>query len=131
MVTADFDGDGILDLAMGGSGSFSTLKGNGDGTFQTGVSHAVFGGGMWLTVGDFNGDGRPDVAVCDTRSAAVTFMLGLGNEDFEQTNSYAVGYGPGSAAVGDFGGSGKPSLAVASPAGGSNNVTILLNVTPR
>jgi hypothetical protein len=127
VVTADFDGDGILDLAVGGNGYLVTLKGNGDGTFQTGVNQTMSRGTMSLTVGDFNGDGLPDLAVSDTVCGAVTFLLGLGNEDFHQAGSYAVGYNPGIMAVGDFDGSGKLSLAVASP--GTDNVTILLNTT--
>lgn len=129
VVTADFDGDGILDLAVGGNGYFVTLKGNGDGTFQTGVNHTIFSETMSLAVADFNGDGLPDLAVSDSICGAVTFMLGTGNEDFQQIDSYAVGYSPGIMAVGDFDGHGKPSLAVASPYGASNNVTILRNTT--
>ncbi|HYV17857.1 MAG TPA: VCBS repeat-containing protein [Verrucomicrobiae bacterium] len=63
-VTADFDGDGRLDLAFTTSqGSVVTLHGQGDGSFSSQTTLGI-GGGQTSTfvAGDFNGDGRIDLA---------------------------------------------------------------------
>ena len=50
------------DLAVANvSSGVSVLLGNGDGTFQAAVDFG--GGGVSVAVGDFNGDGKPDLAV--------------------------------------------------------------------
>src|SRR5438132_1144423 len=70
VAVADFNGDGIPDLAVaniGGQvdplGSLSILLGNGDGTFQARKSYAAGGNPFVVAVGDFNGDGIPDLVV--------------------------------------------------------------------
>src|SRR5690349_10893635 len=62
---ADFNADGILDgvVANFSSGDISVFLGNGDGTLQTAVSYAVGPFPESVLVGDFNGDGIPDLAV--------------------------------------------------------------------
>jgi len=74
-----------------------------------------------VAVGDFNGDGKPDLA--NSGSSNVSVLLGNGDGSFQAAGNYAAGPGPTSLAVGDFNGDGK--LAVA----GGSNVTILLNAT--
>jgi hypothetical protein len=64
-------------------------------------------------VGDFNGDGKPDLAVTDGPGNSVGVLLGNGDGTFQSPKNYAVGAFPGSVAVGDFNGDGKPDLAVA------------------
>jgi hypothetical protein len=56
---ADFDGDGHLDIALGGGSVL--LLGNGDGTFQTPINLGA--GGSGIAVGDFDCDGSPDLAI--------------------------------------------------------------------
>jgi hypothetical protein len=58
--TADFNGDGIADLAMIGAGNPMIFLGKGDGTFQAPQSFPFAESA--LAVGDFNGDGLPDLA---------------------------------------------------------------------
>src|SRR5262249_3194962 len=61
---ADFNNDGKLDLVVGTRGSVAMFLGFGDGTF--GLYSEQFLGSETFTsvvVGDFNGDGKPDVAV--------------------------------------------------------------------
>ena len=63
LALADFDQDGKLDIAVGTAlGQVSILKGNGDGTFQSGVTSDVGGVPTSLAVSDFNNDGLPDIA---------------------------------------------------------------------
>ena len=79
-----------------------------------------------VAVGDFNLDGKPDLAVANVFSNDLTILLGNGSGGFSQHagSPLAVGYGPQSVAVGDFDLDGKPDLAVANFS--SRDVTILL-----
>jgi hypothetical protein len=76
IVAADFNGDGILDLATSGytSGYVSVLLGNGDGSFQAAQNYPVAPGWLSLVVGDFNGDGFPDLAA---NSDAAVILLNV------------------------------------------------------
>jgi len=68
MALGDFNGDGKLDLAMGGLVFTNVLLGNGNGTFQAPLAYyqpmSSFydGAPAPLAAGDFNGDGRLDLA---------------------------------------------------------------------
>jgi hypothetical protein len=62
VAVGDFNGDGILDLAVanltnGFVGRVSVLLGNGDGTFQTAVNFEAGGGPRSVAVGDFTAMG--------------------------------------------------------------------------
>jgi hypothetical protein len=127
----DFNGDGILDLAVANflSNDVSVLLGNGDGTFQAAVNYPI-GAPLWpqlsVLVRDFNGDGILDLAVVS--DSGVRVLLGNGDGTFRTTPiTYVPGghlYGRG-LAVGDFNGDGLPDIAVTN--GSSNNISILLN----
>jgi hypothetical protein len=125
VAAGDFNGDGLLDLAVAGDSGVSVLLGNGDGSFQ---DARIFGAGYGpnsVAVGDFNGDGLLDLAVAVSGSGA-RVLLGNGDGTFQTTNfSYVTGSVPFSIAVGDFNGDGWPDLAAANNF--SNDVSILLN----
>jgi hypothetical protein len=84
VAAADFDGDGIADLAVasgGGSsasdhGSVSILMGNGDGTFPAAVHYAAGRTPHAVAVGDFNRDGISDLAVANYSGRNVRVLLG-------------------------------------------------------
>src|SRR6266566_4819084 len=135
VVTADFNGDGKLDLAVSnyGDNSFSVLLGNGDGTFQAPQTTPVGTNPAQVAVGDFNGDGKPDLVVSSVGNNTVSVLLGKGDGTFLPPLVTPVGPNPWYFAVGDFNGDGKLDLAVddygcpldcnSSP---SNAVTVLL-----
>ncbi|MHB1127763.1 MAG: putative Ig domain-containing protein [Bacillota bacterium] len=56
-------------------GSVSVLLGNGDGTFQAGVSYAAGGTPFSVAVGDLNGDGRADLVVPNFHGNNISVML--------------------------------------------------------
>src|SRR5439155_1263538 len=66
-----------------------------------------------VAVGDFNGDGVPDLAVANSRSDTVSVLLGGGDRTFQAPLTFAVGRNPVFVVVGDFNGDGVPDLAVA------------------
>jgi hypothetical protein len=116
---ADINGDGIPDLVTTGS----VLLGNGDGSFQDTVNYAAGGGARSVAVGDFNRDGKLDLAV--TVAGGVNVLLGNGDGSFQAALTFSTGYNPSSVAVRDFNSDGWPDLAVANQY--SSNVSILLN----
>ncbi len=77
-----------------------------------------------VAVGDFNGDGKLDLAVTNRSSNCVSILLGNGDGTFQTQVPYPTQTSPDSVAIGDFNGDGKLDLAVAN--GGSMTVSILL-----
>ena len=132
IAAADFNGDGKLDIveacASLGDQPCNLLliqSGNGDGTFIEFSSVPLsFLGSQSMAVGDFNGDGQPDVAVTNSGTNGVNVFLNNGGGLSAVSAIPATGTGPTSIAAADFNGDGKLDLAVANY--GSNNVTILL-----
>jgi hypothetical protein len=77
-----------------------------------------------LSVADFNGDGKTDVAATDLEGNAVAVFLNDGTGWFASPTKLAVGLSPSAVTIADFNGDGRPDLAVANS--GSNNVSVLL-----
>jgi hypothetical protein len=57
------------------SDTVNLLLGNGDGTFQPPVAYAAGSAPIGIAVGDFNGDGIPDLAVTNILSDTVSVLL--------------------------------------------------------
>jgi hypothetical protein len=76
-------------------------------TFSSGTTHTAY-----VAVGDFNGDGYPDLAVSSTYNYVAVF-LGRGNGTFTASTTYTLTfYVTGQLVVGDFNGDGKLDMAV-------------------
>src|SRR5438067_9547560 len=75
-------------------------------------------------VGDFNSDGKQDLAVTNVTTSSVAILLGNGNGSFGVAATFPVGNNPSSIAVIDFNGDGNQDLAVANL--GANTAGIYL-----
>jgi hypothetical protein len=123
VVTGDFNGDGILDLAVANAngtssgcyycGTVSILLGNGDGTFQPHMDFATGDGPVRIAVGDFNGDGKLDLAVANNTSPTVSILLGNGDGTFQTHVDYTIPCVAWGITTGDYNGDGHLDLAVA------------------
>jgi hypothetical protein len=109
----DLNNDGNADLiASDEGGTVYVLLGNGKGTFQTLISALLNGAPV---MGDFNGDGKVDIA--SIRNGALTQAVGNGNGTFQGLVPVTGLSGGTSLAAGDFNGDGKTDAVVASPSG--------------
>jgi hypothetical protein len=146
VAVGDLNADGKLDVAVTSSavtctyygwygcygtvtdGYVNVLLGNGTGTFApiktTWANNAQ---PVDLALGDFNADGKLDVATADQMQQAFdpTVLLGKGDGTFDTPYNFDSAAGPVSIAVADFDGDAAPDLAVANTY--ASNVSILLN----
>ena len=126
IAVGDFNGDGILDLAVtnwagdsiyvGGS-TVTVALGNGDGTFTTKATVSVGNEPGSIMVGDFNGDGIADLAVGNEADGTVTVLLGKGDGTFTTKSTLSLNIPAGlyvdiPIAVGDFNRDGIQDLAI-------------------
>ncbi len=65
-----------------------------------------------IAVADFNGDGKPDLAVLQATPPTVSILLGKGDGSFQPPASQALSLIPQALAAGDFNGDGIPDLAI-------------------
>jgi hypothetical protein len=139
VVHDDFDADGIEDLAVvrtsrfacslgdgcgNEPGALSVLLGRGDGTFGPPTVYDVGDSPAFAAAGDFNGDGRPDLAVgtttvqpcgdapCPTEHGEVRFLLGTGDGTFAPGVSFDHGADPVAFSVADLDRDGAEDLIV-------------------
>ncbi|HZI33055.1 MAG TPA: VCBS repeat-containing protein, partial [Candidatus Binatia bacterium] len=128
VATGDFNGDGKADLAVAiaptssSAYNVSVLLGNGNGTFQTAVHYDVVTYPYSVTVGDFTGDEKTDLAVAT--DVGITILAGKGDGTFQSALNYGAGNHPTFAGAGDFNKDGRVDLVVADTASG--NVCVLL-----
>jgi hypothetical protein len=121
LVIADFNGDGILDVATADEidNTVAVVLGKGDGTFQPAITYPAGGQPFAIAAGDFNSDGKLDLAVTNIcpsypncSGATVSIMLGNGDGTFQSQVQYPTGKGPDAVSVGDFNRDGKLARVV-------------------
>ncbi len=133
ITAGDFKGNGILDLAVSNLASdtnnpatVTVLIGTGNGTFTPTTQTLLTGNLPYsVAVGDFNGDGIPDLVTANAGSNTATVFLGNGDGTFTTGPNPPLGTNPVFAAVGDFNGDGLSDIAGADN-GPDFQATILL-----
>jgi len=136
IVTGDWNADGNLDLAVANSGlpgnpapgsdDVSILLGDGAGGFGP-AQNLPAGGAQPSSIisGDFNRDGRPDLAVANKGASAASILLGDGAGGFLFAGQFSLVFqSVFSIATGDFNGDGNSDLAGTNDFAG--RVTVLL-----
>jgi hypothetical protein len=129
VATGDFNGDGIPDVVVGqnfndGSTGVAIYLGNGDGSFSTGVTYGESDFLRYVTVADFNGDGKLDIAATDSNNNIVQILLGNGDGTFSIGSSYSTGGSdPQNIVSGDFNHDGIVDLATCNNTG---NIAVML-----
>jgi len=120
----DFNGDGIEDLATvnAGPGTYSVLLGDIYGGFDAALSGHIGSAPSAVGVGDFNRDGRADLAA--VYGSDIAIGLGEGNGYFESPTIIPIGaISSGSIGVADFNGDNQSDIAVTNRSG----VSVLLS----
>ena len=122
---ADFNGDGIVDMAISlpDANEVQVLLGNGDGSF-TPMPAIPATGVFVVATGDFNRDGKADLVLVNPGPGTLTILLGNGDGTFTAGATIPVAGGPQAIAVGDFNGDGNADLAVVDFS--ADAVTVLL-----
>lgn len=115
IIATDFDGDGILDLAWGGSGynNIGVAWGDGTGKFSVPATFATTAYTVGVATGDFNHDGKPDLITIDDGGKVVLFQGngGQGSAAFTAHTPIAVASTGNLPAVADFNADGNPDFA--------------------
>jgi VCBS repeat protein len=114
MVAADLRRNGLMDLVVQGAASVvSVLLNQGNGTYEDGVPTPVSGGAGCGAAADYNGDGKPDLALISGSDQTVAVLLGTGKAEapFTLGPTFPVTY-PGCPVSGDLNGDGIPDLVV-------------------
>jgi hypothetical protein len=136
---ADFNGDGKPDMVATGFATASvsvlmntTVAGAASPAFSAKTDFTVGTSPVSVAIGDFNGDGRPDMVTANAASASVSVLLnstaaGAATPSFTAATNFGTAANPYSLTVKDFNSDGKPDIAVVSNSAAV--VSILLNTT--
>ncbi len=121
----DFNNDGKLDLILTTGSTIQTLVGDGLGGLTQVATYTVTGNS--LAVGDFNADGKSDIAVAPSTSGIpgrVSILTGFGTGTYAAAFDTPTGDAPQDLKAADLNGDGKLDLITAN---GTNGVSVLLN----
>lgn len=129
LAVADFNNDGNLDIVVANDNlspsTVSVYLGNGDGTFQTSpIISNTTSYNSFVVVGDFNGDGKPDIAVID--NPYISVLLGNGDGTFQAPSDNDSFVGTIWLAVADFNNDHNLDVLATGYFGASYSIGVLL-----
>lgn len=136
IATADLDGDGKVDMVTVDANADSvsvfrnTTASSDTITFAAGLGIWAGGGPTGIALGDLDGDGKPDMVVCDpayNRCLVFRNTSEPGTISFAAGVSYTAGTYPQSASIADLDGDGKPELIISNSS--SNNLYVFRNLS--
>jgi hypothetical protein len=125
VASADFDGDGWLDVAQANTGSntVTVLLNHHDDRLVRAFDIAVGAGPFDITTADFNRDGIADLAVADADGAAISILIGRGDGRFTRSDiATGTSRGPRGITAGDVDGDGTADLVYSAFDGGTLTV---------
>lgn len=129
MASADFNGDGRLDLVVSSQRSKEVTvllsDDQADSRLVLGSKTTVGDFPGWVAAGDLNQDHMPDIVVADERSGRLFVMLGNGDGGFRAPTFRTASAGPSAVVIGDFDQRNGNDLAVTLLR--TNQVAVLLN----
>ena len=110
------------------SGPSPSFLGNGNGTFAAAVNYPAGSSPSGLASGDFDGDGKRDLAVANSGGNGVSILRGNGNGTFAAPIFYSgAGSGPFSLVTADFNRDGRSDLALTNF--NSNDESVFINLS--
>jgi len=140
IAAADFNGDGKPDIVA--SESFestvrvlinTTTNGASTPTFSAYTSFTTGKDPIDVSVGDINGDGKPDIITANFSASTVSVLLnttsnGASTPTFSSKSDFSVATNPYRVAIGDFNGDGKSDI-IAQSSNINSSISVLLNTT--
>lgn len=137
----DLDGDGKLDIVCANNSTgvnsvsvFRNTATSGSITTTSFAANVAFTAGaapFSVTIGDIDGDGKPDLVTSNNNTNTVSILRnttsigGLTPSSFATKVDFTADAGPTSVAIGDIDGDGRPDLAVANYT--TNSLSVLRN----
>lgn len=130
IAVGDLDADGKPDVVLANfsAGSMSILRNTstaGNLSLAAPINYTAGANPVGAAIGDFNGDGKPDIAVANNGSSTVSVFKNLsttGNIAFADKTDYVTGTNPRGISAGDLNGDNKPEIVIPTNSPGAASV---------